>query len=629
MSRNLAERYEMFQRPAVNAIVEDFRSNLAGRYLLVIPTGGGKTITAAKAIRHLFQEGILDAALDRVLWVAHREELLSQAQTAFLMLDSRSADSTPLTPNIDFSMLAASQCALVSSPDIKLIVIDEAHHGAAASYQPLFEKVNVGILGLTATPTRHDGKPLEFERESFSIGFPDLVSFGVILRPTIHTIAGGHFNISDIGSHEELEQLNNASRNSRIIAMLSSNWETFQKVVVFVGTTKHAEDLCRLLRGSAVGNYYSDINFIVGNRNSRGLDRKSFLEKERELSRSILVNVQVLSEGYDDPKINTVVMAAPTKSKLVYMQAIGRAIRLDPDNENKLAHIIEVVDELPNVRYRIDNRWLYSDVSDVLEPAVVDVEYHDDSDLLRKIDGLFHDYAVEDKFRPVLPVTVSGRYGLLLFKYFKKGGTYSHFPLLVDNSNRLAVSNFFNFLSTRMSRYVAKGVHSSQALEMAGLQRIPNRPSPAACQLIIDAMSNCVRASESTAMPWISFVSFTYAAPPGRQVPGLSDFLSDMVNRELLVNQICSTNLVAGNALLKLPLPLGGAVGIIVTSAELRDVQLIVDALKALLAINPVYDHRDDVNDILRGARSRLSFRDLESLTLIVRNNIEYFFVLS
>jgi len=627
--RNLAERYEMFQRTAVNAIVEDFRSNSTGRYLLVIPTGGGKTITAAKAIRQLFQEGILDAASDRVLWVAHREELLSQAQTAFLMLDSRLAGSTPLTPNIVFSMLAASRRALASSPDIKLIVIDEAHHGAAASYQPLFENGDVGILGLTATPTRHDGKALEFERESFSIGFPDLVNVGVILRPTIHTIAGGHFNISDIGDYEELEQLNNASRNSRIIAALASNWETFQKVVIFVGTTKHAEDLCRLLRGSTVSDYYPDINFIVGNRNSRGLDRKSFLDKERELTRSILVNVQVLSEGYDDPKINTVVMAAPTKSKLVYMQAIGRAIRLDPANENKLAHIVEVVDELPNVKYRIDNRWLYSDISDVLEPAVVDVEYHDDSDLLRKIDSIFSDYSVEDEFRPLLPATVSGRYGLLLFKYYKRGGSYSHLPLLIDNSNRLAVSNFFNFLSARMSRYVAKGVHSVQALEIAGLHRIPSRPSPAACQLIIDAMSNCVRAGEAAAMPWISFVSFTQAAPVGRPVPGLDDFLSDVVNKEPLVKQIFGTNLVAGSALLKLPLPLGGSVGVIVTSAELRDVQLIVNALKALLATNPVYDHRDDVNEILRGARSRLAIRDVESLPLIVRNNIEYFFSLA
>lgn len=628
MRHDIVERYEAFQQTAVSAIVNDFRTNLAGRYLLVIPTGGGKTITAAKAVRELFHEGILDFTRDKVMWVAHREELLTQARTAFLMLDSRFTDCTPATPNIEFLMLAGSARHLAASTDIKLIVVDEAHHGAAASYQPLFSNTNVGILGLTATPTRHDGKALDFERESYSIGFPDLVNSGVILRPTVHSVAGGRFDISDIESSEELELLNNTARNSRIVAALVENWQTFTKVVIFVGTTKHAEDLCTLLRHSPLSQHYPDINFIVGNRNSRGLDRKSFLEKERELRRSIIVNVQVLSEGYDDPKINTVVMASPTKSKLVYMQAIGRAIRLDPADNGKRAHIIEVVDELPNVKYRIDNRWLYSDVSDLLEPAVIDIEYLDDADLSKKIGFLLDDYAVEEEFRPTLPVSFSGRYGLLLFKYYKQGGSYSHVPLLLDNTNRLAISSFFNFLSARMSRFVAKGIHSSHALEMAGLNRIPNRPSTVACQLIIDAMSNCVRESEASAMPWISFVSFRHTPLIDSLASQLGDFLIDVVNRDQLVNQISSSNFAAGTAVLKLPLPLGRSVGIVVSSDELSEVQTIVEQLRALSNIQPGYDHRDDVNQVIRSAQTRLSLRDIEALPLIVRDNIDYFKVI-
>ena len=93
--------------------------------------------------------------------------------------------------------------------------------------------------------------------------------------------------------------------------------------------------------------------------------------------KSILINIEVLAEGYDDPTIDTVVMACPMKSTLKYMQAAGRAIRRDKDNDNKKAYIVPVEDNLPNIRYRFDNRWLYSDISDALEPEVIDETYSD------------------------------------------------------------------------------------------------------------------------------------------------------------------------------------------------------------------------------------------------------------
>lgn len=73
-----------------------------------------------------------------------------------------------------------------------LVVIDEAHHAApnTVRYGPLFARKNLGILGLTATPSRHDGEPLEFERRSFSIGFPDLVKLGIVLKPEVRKVQG-------------------------------------------------------------------------------------------------------------------------------------------------------------------------------------------------------------------------------------------------------------------------------------------------------------------------------------------------------------------------------------------------------------------------------------------------------
>ena len=70
------ERFDRFQKNAVDAIKSDFKENLNGRFLLVIPTGGGKTFTAVKSVNALFEDGTLNPKQDRVVWVAHRQELL-------------------------------------------------------------------------------------------------------------------------------------------------------------------------------------------------------------------------------------------------------------------------------------------------------------------------------------------------------------------------------------------------------------------------------------------------------------------------------------------------------------------------------------------------------------------------
>lgn len=77
----------------------------------------------------------------------------------------------------------------------------------------MFDRPGLGILGLTATPSRHDGQPLQFTRESYSIGFPDLVSMGVLLRPNVIQVDGGTYDISDIGNDSDaLEVFNNTQR---------------------------------------------------------------------------------------------------------------------------------------------------------------------------------------------------------------------------------------------------------------------------------------------------------------------------------------------------------------------------------------------------------------------------------
>ena len=180
IDKELNEVFDEFQSEAVDSIVKDFSKKKNGRYLLVIPTGGGKTRTAVKAINRLFETGILNPRSDFVLWVTHRIELENQAIDAFSDYGVNNDNLVSFKDRISYVHDLKKIGSLVKQPHIAFVVIDEAHHSKASSYQPIFLNTSVGVLGLTATPSRHDGRALDFERESYSIGFPDLIKKRII-----------------------------------------------------------------------------------------------------------------------------------------------------------------------------------------------------------------------------------------------------------------------------------------------------------------------------------------------------------------------------------------------------------------------------------------------------------------
>src|ERR1700722_5011219 len=102
---DVSDRYNAFQRDAVNNIVSDFREDAKGRFLLVIPTGGGKTTTAVKAVSGMYDAGLL-APDERVMWVVHRDELRRQAKDSFARF-AGAANRPELLDHIDILMLSA------------------------------------------------------------------------------------------------------------------------------------------------------------------------------------------------------------------------------------------------------------------------------------------------------------------------------------------------------------------------------------------------------------------------------------------------------------------------------------------------------------------------------------------
>ncbi len=512
---DLKNLYDEFQAEAVGCIKRDFTEHSNGRFLLVIPTGGGKTFTCIKGIAELFKSGKLKLGEDKVLWVAHRVELLNQAEATFKKVGNTFGLTGFWESFYLESNTTAEETLKSFRENIKLIVIDEAHRAAANTYIRLFEYHDKPVLGLTATPARHDGQALPFERETYSIGFPDLIDKGILIKPKIISEEGISLDIDDF-SDSSLDKLNNSQRNSTIINTIINNHDEFKKVVVFLGTKKHVKEFYELLISSPVNELYSgNISYITGDGNSYGQDRKTYIDSQKALDRSIIVNVDVLTEGYDDPKINTAIIARPTRSKLFYMQAAGRAIRRDPDNASKKSYIVEIEDSLPNIKYRMDNRWLYAEISDWLEPVVKDYCYTDHKSLIELEKSLIQEFACEDLSLQSTQKKENGDFEFALFKRFLGGGKFAHTYLPLSGKYRRAYLSFFNSLSEKLMTPKLKGKNSEALMAPLKESFVGALANKETRKIIYEAMANSSTEDNvyKQHAPWITYITIQKSEP--------------------------------------------------------------------------------------------------------------------
>ena len=268
---------------------------------------------------------------------------------------------------------------------VKIIIIDEAHHAAASSYDD-FMVNRFGVLGLTATPIRHDEKKLNFEKILYTITFKDLIRKNVIIEPKFRNFSTNlTFDIEEIRETRE-SVFNTFGRNNFIANKFITARDIYSKSILYVSTVKHAKDLAKLIseKNESLDNGYKLVGYIHGGGNSLGISNDGFLNKFKNSSSAIIVNCAMLTEGFDDPSVNTIGMCVPTQSTVYYLQCIGRGIRNVDSEDNEGAFIVEFSDNLPNVKYRIDNRWLFSDISDELEPEVIEINFNNEKVLRKK-----------------------------------------------------------------------------------------------------------------------------------------------------------------------------------------------------------------------------------------------------
>lgn len=308
------------------------------RTLLVLPTGTGKTIVFASVAADQVRAG------DRVLILAHRGELLEQAadklrRATGLGSAVEKAGSTCL--GSWFNVVVGSVQTLQRTARLErfpqdyfgTIIIDEAHHAITDGYRRILDYFSgAKVLGVTATPDRGDMRNLGevFDSLAFEYKLTDAIKEGYLCKIMAQTIplqlditsvtmSGGDYAVGDLGTALDpyLEQ---------IAAEMARRCKS-RKTVVFLPLIKTSQKFRDLL------NTYG---FRAAEVNGQSDDRRQVLADFDAGKYNVLCNSMLLTEGWDCPSVDCVVVLRPTKVRSLYSQMVGRGTRLSPGKTDLL-----------------------------------------------------------------------------------------------------------------------------------------------------------------------------------------------------------------------------------------------------------------------------------------------------
>ena len=305
------------------------------RTLLVLPTGCGKTIVFASVAEDCVRNG------DRVLILAHRGELLDQAadkifKSTGLRCATEKAEHSCLgswfrvTVGSVQTLMRQSRLDRFSPDYFNTIIIDEAHHSISDSYQRVLKYFSEAkVLGVTATPDRGDMKNLGqvFDSLAYEYNLPQAIREGYLSPIKALTvplqmdltgvgIQSGDFKAGDLGTALDpyLEQI--AAEMKKVCVN--------RKTVVFLPLVKTSQKFRDILNTHG---------FRAAEVNGESLDRAKILEDFDSGRYNVLCNSMLLTEGWDCPSVDCVVVLRPTKVRSLYSQMVGRGTRLSPGKD--------------------------------------------------------------------------------------------------------------------------------------------------------------------------------------------------------------------------------------------------------------------------------------------------------
>jgi DNA repair protein RadD len=333
----------MMLRPRQKLFVERSLAALDahGNTLGVAPTGAGKTIMLSAVVRERLAGTRAKAAV-----LAHRDELTAQNSAKFsriapgISTSVVDAGEKSWAGQVTFAMVPtlARPANLDAMPALDLLVVDEAHHAAAGSYRRIIDRAlhrnpMCRIYGLTATPNRGDRRGLRdvFSNVADQIRIGELVRSGHLVPPRTFVIdvgvADALADVRQAGDDYDMAEVDKIMNQTPVTDAVIKHWQDRagdRQTVVFCSTVAHAEAVTAAFNATGVR-----AGLVTGDMHDD--DRRHTLATYAAGRIQVVVNVAVLTEGWDHPPTSCVVLLRPSSFKCTMIQMVGRGLRtVDP-----------------------------------------------------------------------------------------------------------------------------------------------------------------------------------------------------------------------------------------------------------------------------------------------------------
>jgi superfamily II DNA or RNA helicase len=314
-------------RPYQNGAIGNLRASIGAgnkRVLLQAATGAGKTIIACEMIRLAMMKS------KRVIFIAHRKEIINQTSGK---LDTFGIEHGVIMANHSRVNNHAVQVASIQTltrrdkPPADLIIIDETHLACSASFKQILNHYSgATVIGLTATPTRLDGKGLgEIYSDIIQvIPMAKLIGDGHLVKPRVFApftpdMKGIKKSKGDYDASETAKLMDRKEITKDIV----KHWAVSaisRKTIVFASSVEHSKNIVAEFNGAGISAKHLDANTAAN-------ERDQTLQEWREGKFTVLSNMGLFIEGLDVPAASCCILARPTKSLTIYLQAVGRVMR--------------------------------------------------------------------------------------------------------------------------------------------------------------------------------------------------------------------------------------------------------------------------------------------------------------
>ena len=358
-----------YQQKAVDSVLAAWKDHRS--CVVVLPTGCGKTVVFAEVIRRRLAAEVKAEGKGEqrsAIILAHREELIRQAADKVSSITGQDTQIemgpmkvTPMFGKMPPVVVSTVQTQITGRiknfdpAEFATLVIDEAHHATSSSYRQCIEHYyqnpSCRLLGVTATPDRADETALGnvFETVAFEYSVTDAIRDGWLVPVKQKLVKVGSLDFSGISTtagdlnQGELAEVLEDEQNLHSVAVPTLEICGNRRAIIFAASVKQAERLAEILnrgkseelRVKSDGGTTQDRAAWLCGKTDKG-DRAQILKDFREGKIQFVVNVGVLTEGFDDAGVEVVVMARPTKSRALYAQMAGRATRPAAEVAGKL-----------------------------------------------------------------------------------------------------------------------------------------------------------------------------------------------------------------------------------------------------------------------------------------------------